>query len=255
MSQINVITALYNTDLGLFEDSLDSLNKAARGLDVKHIIVDDGSTIYDRGHKDPGLSITIHGINNTKFIRLETNKGPGAARNEAFKYIDEDCKYICFLDSDDTLLSDSLKLRALALDVAIKLNPAVVAVYGNKQNKNIVDKDQDIYSQEIVPEFDRNLLMQYCFIPSNSIMFRKDVFMKYIGKLNENVRLAEDWLCWRQLSLLGHIIKIDVWIYTQVLHGKNLTMQPEVLKNHMKDILETQRDLQVWYDNLRKNNV
>lgn len=251
MSKINVVTALYNTPIKLFEHSLQSLKKASHRLDVKHIVVDDGSTIYDKGANDPELAIVLDGISNTEYIRLETNRGPGAARNEAFKHLDEDCKYICFLDSDDELTPDSLKLRALALDVAIKLNPAVVAVYGNKNTLDIRE-NKNILTEEIVPEFNINLLRQQCIIPSCSVMFRKDVFLKYIQTMMEDIKMCEDYNLWLKLSSLGLFIKIDSPIYTQVIHGKNLTCTQEVLKNHYSDMVKCFQNFNDWYLNVSK---
>lgn len=250
MSRINIITAFYNTDLTLFYYSLQSLFNN-KDIPYTHIIVNDCSTnIKPDRLEDFVYMWSVGDKSTTKVIHSDKNVGPGGARNLAFKALDNDCEYICFLDSDDRLLPNSLKMRTFALDVARKVNKYIVACYGDKYTRDTRNGINNV-TLEKSPEFDRGLLMQQCFIASNSIMFRRDIFEKFIGKLNEHVRLCEDWLCWRQLSFLGNIFHIDVPVYEQIIHGTNLSCQQSVLYNHMRDMIETQGELDDWYQGLK----
>ena len=77
-------------------------------------------------------------------------------------------------------------------------------------------------------------------------MFRWKPFVKYVGEFREDVRLCEDWLVWRKLAFLGRFKKLNMPIYTQTMHGANLTTNPSVLANHAKDMQTTQQDFDGW---------
>lgn len=241
MSKLNVITAFWETDLKLFKQSLESALQQSY-KDFTLFVIDDGSKI-----NRPDALILEYRIKGLKIIhgRLTENQGPGAARNFAFENLDRDCEYVCFLDSDDYLAPNSLQARIDALDA----NSKTVACYGDKYTEDIRN-GKSIITLETVPDFSVNRLQRECYIPSNSVMFRKGIFDKYVGKMNENVRMCEDWLLWRKFSILGYFTKINVPIYTQVIHGKNLTNTPSVLKNHARDMMTTEIDFQEWFKKL-----
>jgi len=208
MSKINIITANYKTPNELFEKCINSVKSQQTQYSYRHIIE------YD--------SIGI---------------GPGATRNLALAKLDEDCEYICLLDADDYLEDNSLECRA---DFLTK-NQEYIAVYGNKFNEKDGQK-----TLEVTKHYSQQLLYNECYIPSGSCMWRADVFKKYIKRYLENIWLAEDYNIWLKLSYLGNFYKIENTIYTQVLHGTNITLSPDKLKNHFRDLQVCFRDFYEW---------
>src|SRR5215831_13035597 len=51
-----------------------------------------------------------------RIVRLETNSGPGAARNQGLDLLDSDVNYVAFLDSDDEWVENHLRNACFALD-------------------------------------------------------------------------------------------------------------------------------------------
>ena len=248
MSQVNLITPFYNTNERLFINSLGSIQEP-KEFQFTHIIVNDGSTNITHDELCD-MIYRYRATSNTK-IFLQPNAGPGAARNLAFKHLDDDCEYIAFLDSDDRLFKESLSRRAWALDLLRKVTKNTVAVYGNKGTLDIRNNANE-YTLESVPEFDRQMLQQHCYIPSNSVMFSRAAFQNYIGTMLEDVRMAEDYNLWLKLSCLGNFVKINWPIYQQIIHGENLTLNPKVLENHWHDIQMCYQDVQGWWEVTRK---
>lgn len=242
MSRVNIITAFYNTNLNLFKRCAESVLEQ-KYPSITWIVIDDGSTLT----KPNEIVDVAARQSNVKFERLEKNVGPGAARNAGFKLLDENCEFICFLDSDDFLTPTSIEDRIIALDRHwVSHNRQPVMVYGAKYTKDIRNHKTETIMEAAAP-FDFSRLLQECYISSNSVLFRKDMFEKYIGQMSTNVMMCEDYLLWRQLSCLGEVIKIDNPVYTQVIHGTNLTCTPEILANHGKDLWATNVVLNKWY--------
>lgn len=251
-NKIAIISACFNVQPELINQHFWSIRKQ-ENKDILHIVVDDCST-----DKETRAALLVNSDlckDHTVLISKKTNEGPGATRNSAINYIltQNDIKYICLLDMDDYLEPDSLYLRKSVLDS----EPEYIAVYGDKYTarwgKNINDisyKDDELCEiekkLESVPSFDKARLFRECYIPSCSVMFRAKPFLKYIKTFKTDIKLCEDWLIWRKLSLLGDFKKINIPIYTQTLHGNNLTTNNDVLKNHLRDMLLSKEDLNNW---------
>lgn len=254
MPKLAIITSCYNVHEELLYKHFQSIEKQDNYVlnDSIHIIVDDAST--DSNTRAALLYYADRNKHRTVLISKKENTGPGATRNRAIELIKKmpDIKYICLLDADDYLEDDSLLLRFLFLEQ----NKEFIGVYGNKFTakmvKDIDTLDDSVFLKEEtktlenVPEFDKARLFRECYIPSCSIMFRAEPFIKHIKSFREDVRLCEDWLIWRKLALLGKIKKINASIYTQTLYINNLTLNKNVLANHARDMMITQNDLENW---------
>jgi len=252
--RIAVITPCYNVHEDLIHRHFYSIQRQEIVKDIIHIVVDDCSTKADT------RSALLYNCDNhkdyTMLVARKENGGPGAARNKAIEILEKyhskhPIDYVCLLDADDYLEDDSLQLRRSVLD-----ETDVIAVYGNKFNAKYKMAEDELDGKmifaevsktlEYVADFDKARLFRECYIPSCSVMFRWKPFITYIKSFREDVRLCEDWLVWRKLSLLGRFKKINVPIYTQTLHGENLTTNPNVLRNHLKDMVVTKADLDQW---------
>lgn len=249
--RIAILTACYNAPSELIRRHFLSLKRQKR-TDVLHVVVDDCSTEQDT--RAALLYACDKNKEDTVLIASKENGGPGAARNKAIEYLktQKGIKYACLLDIDDYFEPNSLGVRRGLLDDERDL----IAVYGNKYTSHWELQQDDIDDAEIltefektmeeVPDFDKARLFRECYIPSCSVMFRWAPFAELVGSFREDVRLCEDWLVWRKLSLLGRFKKLNMPIYTQTMHGTNLTTNPEVLQNHFRDMVTTKADLDAW---------
>lgn len=249
--RIAIITACYNAPDALIHKHFASVDRQ-RSQDILHVVVDDASS--DINTRAALLHHAERRSDDTVLIGRKTNGGPGAARNTAIEYLKKQkgIKYACLLDADDYFERDCLATRRSILDS----EDDVIAVYGNKYNadwemgENPLDGETELLelekNLEEVPGWDKARLFRECYIPSCSVMFRWKPFVTEVGHFREDVRLCEDWLVWRKLSLLGRFKKLDMAIYTQTMHGSNLTTNPEVLQNHLADMVTTKADLDAW---------
>ena len=98
MPKISVILPAYNSQ-DYIKKSIESVF-AQTFTDFELIIVDDGST--------DGTSDIINSLSDDRIkIISQSNQGPGAARNNAFRVVSGE--YVMFLDSDDWFCPDALE--------------------------------------------------------------------------------------------------------------------------------------------------
>lgn len=251
--KVAIITSCYNTSPELLHKHFWSIQKQIEmHSSILHIIVDDAST--DIETRAALLYAADINKDYTVLIGKTENSGPGAARNRAIDLIRQigTIQYICLLDSDDYFEPGALQFRMKELEY----DKNIIAVYGDKYTAKWDYRVDSIDNKkwlteikktlEAVPQFNRKRLMQECYIPSCSVMWRAKPFLERVGYFHEGVRLCEDWLVWRKLSMLGEFKKLNFPIYTQTLHGKNLTTNKSVLNNHLMDMIVTGNDLENW---------
>ena len=97
-NKVGIIIPAYNA-APYIRQCLESLQKQTHG-NWQAVAVDDGSTdgtlqlLRETAASDPRFTILAH----------ETNRGQSAARNTALRYLSgSGCRYICFVDADDTI--------------------------------------------------------------------------------------------------------------------------------------------------------
>jgi glycosyltransferase involved in cell wall biosynthesis len=137
----------------------------------------------------PELEFTLH--------RLESNSGPGGARNAGWKRATGD--YIAFLDSDDIWGPTKLEIQLAHM----ACNPDLV-LSGHRGGN--VDEGFDVASSYISPETQakitpvgrRGILMFNQFI-TRSVMVRRDIPQRF----DPAKRYCEDYLLWMQIIFDG----------------------------------------------------
>lgn len=186
---VSVITPYYNTE-ELFVETFVSL-QAQSLQNWEWVIVDDGST--DQGSVKR-LSRVAEKDERIKVVR-QTNAGPGAARNTAFR--NSSGRYVCLLDSDDMVEPTYLEKCVWFLDS----NPefAFCNAY------SIVFGDQQYLW---TTGFERGKAhLQANSGPPISVI-RRAAFEE-CGGFDESIRFGhEDWDFWLAMAKAGH------WGYT-----------------------------------------
>lgn len=164
--KISIITPVYNR-ADCIEACMESVSSADKsGLDIEHIVCDDGSS--------DDTSIIVERYASThrhvKFVRLPHNSGPNTARNAAIAAASG--QWLLFLDSDDKLAPQAF--RIIARVIGDKPGYAHYLFNCNDRADELVDfgaekefKYEDFLfgriSGDFAHLFERNTALQYPF--------------------------------------------------------------------------------------------
>lgn len=204
----------------LLERLLDSINKQTyKKFEV--IIVDDNSPNVNEYE----LVIRKYSelFNEFSFFRNKINSGAPFSRNFGINKAKYDL--IALVDDDDEWMEEKLFKQV----EVFKNNLDIGIVYTWTK---IVEKDNLVgnYSSEIEGNALSQILKE-CFIPSPSIMLRKEVFLKS-GFFDTNFPSCQDWDMWTRIILNGYKCKV-VKEYLTIYHKH----EQETIGNSAKAIL------------------
>jgi glycosyltransferase involved in cell wall biosynthesis len=273
-TSVAVIIPCHNNEKHI-EEAVESVLPQLAERD-RIIVIDDGSKdgtcrVLQPYVKEAGL-----------LLYSQSNQGPGAARNTGIRKANG--TYIAFLDADDILLSDSIKMRKRFLD----RNPEVAMVFtdyhlkgpgGNIKPSRLNEKALllDFFSYAIHTRSRTEAVFNHLFfrdyfkfsphpICTITVMVRRDV-LKRIGLFRTDVRVSEDRDLWLRIAKnyrIGYIdrslsvyrrrsdsITADKTVYCR---DKIKTLVP-LLKNPAADRRLIKRHIAETYYFLGKNNL
>ena len=214
--KVSVIIATYNSAPYLPDAIASVLNQTFQDFEV--ILIDDGST-DETGHVvEPFLSR----------VRLitQTNKGPAAARNLGIWLANGD--YLVFLDADDLLLPDKLKVQVEYLDQYPQINVVYsngyyssVATNGLRNKKLFSDIGYLRKDLGSPPQNIKILAKQNAF-PLHAAMVRKEAVLG-VGGFDEGLPALEDWDLWYRIAQTGSFAYLDLPLveYRQIPSGRS----------------------------------
>ena len=176
---------------------------------IELIVIDDGSTDDTRTIVSPYLE--YH-----NFIYCEQeNRGQSVARNKGLSLASGE--FICFLDSDDVLVSDAIEV----LVKYIMHYSDVSVVYGNL---DFIDGDGN-YVPGINPRrysgtITSQLLIDNC-VSFDSVLIRRSC-LEMVGGLDERVDVGDDYDLWLRVSV-GH-----KFLYVPKVFGQYRIMHQQI---------------------------
>ena len=185
---ISIITPIYNSQDYLKETIASVLQQSFSDWEL--ILVNDGSTDLS---KDIALSFDDSRI---RYFE-QPNKGVAAARNMGLQMIRGD--FIAFLDSDDILPKNSLKMRRNLFDE----NPELAFADGVVIKKSV---DLTTIFEEWTPSFQGNPLRDLCRLEGRSFLGLTWMIKRQAGKVysfNESLTHSEDLLFFMELARKG----------------------------------------------------
>lgn len=156
---INIVIPVYNTDVRQFQQAVYSV--LAQTKKAFPIVVDDCSDEENSArYRDfcEKLNIPYH--------RLEENGGPAAARNWGLAHTFKACKYVAFLDSDDSLFPN---FAEVVEEAAIKGNADVI--YTDILAESATRADDHVISAEHSTTWTHGKLYRIDFLKENMIYF------------------------------------------------------------------------------------
>jgi glycosyltransferase involved in cell wall biosynthesis len=229
---VSVVTPYYNTE-DFFIETVVSL-QAQSLQNWEWVIVDDGSTDETSVMRLADVAAKEQRI---KVIR-QTNAGPGAARNTAFR--NSSGRYICLLDSDDMLEPTYLEKCAWFLDS----NPefafcnAYSVVFGAQEFLHAAG-------------FERGKIHLRANVGPPISVIRRSAY-EDCGGFDESIRFGhEDWDFWLAMAKAGYwgytIQEFLQWYrkredgrYEQIMRSGNVNAEFETMMHRKYDSLEDQ---------------
>ncbi len=209
MKKISVIIPLYNQKEYISETIDSLLTQSYKNIEI--IVVNDGST------DDPFIELDKY--KELIYLVNQENKGLSAARNSGIKVATGD--YIQFLDADDFLHPDKLKLQLEFMQRReSRISYCEITQFCNKTNKSYlryIGSVSDIFSHLYNTWFSYPL-------PIHSLLFKKEIFIDYSGFL-DNLKAAEDRFFLSDLALSGE--KFDYFPFiggARRLHDSNMNL-------------------------------
>lgn len=177
--KVTVVIPSYNQAKYL-EETIKSV--LSQNVSVEVVVVDGGSD-------DNSLEIIKRYGPYLFWWRSSKDDGQAAAINEGVSK--GTAPYVCWLNSDDLLLSDGLSI----LIEAMENTPSAPAVYGKCI---VVDKMGKKKKEYWTARFSEKHLANRCFIAQPATMIRRDAWEK-VGGLDENLHMSLDYDLWWRL--------------------------------------------------------
>jgi len=217
--KVSIYIPAYNAEQYIVQAVNSCLEQSYKDLEV--CICNDGST-------DSTLDLLEEHFSENPRVHWVTqeNGGIGKSTNTALNM----CRgmYIAQLDADDLLLEDAVVSCISVLD-----NQFFDAVYADCQ---YIDKDGNyIRNGWCGGEFEEDWLLTG-MIATHFRMFRKRLWSRTSGSVNEGIRNAIDLDLWLKLAEKGKIKHIHKKLYSYRWHGKNTSIQHRKAQenNHLK---------------------
>ncbi len=229
---LSVIIPTYNSR----EETLDSLQSVvSQSGNFEIVVVDDAS--------NPAFVLPeiLPADINVSLIRHQTNKGAAAARNSGIDAARGD--WICLLDGDDLMRPDTLLKRlefALHHDCTKAAEQAVAYVCGWQDNRKHRAKNP-----VRIPNHGESLA-EFCsgcwFSPGSTLIARKQLFERHIGKFDEGLRRLEDLDWFIRLGKANGKLLVQPMTGLDILPGNKPSL--EAVYQAGRKILEQHKDIQ-----------
>lgn len=202
---VSVIITTYNYDRYVERAIRSCMEQSLPKNKFEIIVVNDCST-------DRTKDILANYIDEVRVYNLEENVGLSAARNFGIKKARG--QFVVFLDADDYIHGDMLRVQKLFLDENNKLDAVSV-------NYHLVD-ERGTHLEHVSAE-DKPIAC--------GIMFRKDLLYD-IGLYDENFRAREEEDLRMRFLKKHSVYNIILPLYRYRMHGNNLTSNGEEMDRH-----------------------
>lgn len=224
--KISIIMPVYNRDK-VVKRAIDSI-LAQTYTDFELIVVDDGSS-------DQSVSFVnsyLHDERVSLFV-LPKNKGVNAARNFGLNNISKDSKFVTFLDSDDTFLSNALDKMYKKIKQFPHIRDFCFAVKDQNGHLNshlFVDNCELDYHR--IASEPRTVSGEWVHLIDSNLV-RTGAF-----RYEERVKNGYESIAYLRLSkTLNTLYTMDV-VRTYFKDGEGLTRQTNLSKEKVEDSLQ-----------------
>jgi len=205
--RVSVLIPTYNR-AAFLSDAIESLLAQTRVPD-EIIVVDDGSS-------DDTERVLGQYAGRIQALR-QSNQGPSAARNAAFRASSGDL--IAFLDSDDTLAPTSIEQRAVFLEA----HPKISFVYTGAYMTDIEETPLQWFRKPPLPQGNvfHEVICRPLF-PIHAVMLRRSIVDRSF-LFDERLRSAEDTELWAYLTARHQVAAIELPLSNYRSHPDMIT--------------------------------
>lgn len=198
--------------------------------DWRLILVDDGST-----DGSPAIAHDLASADERITVVTRANGGVAAARNTVLSAVPNGTSYVMFLDHDDRLRPDALRVLRSTLD----RQPTAIAAHGIACN---IDADGEPYrpgeceawsrlrekeahgrvvaSRPEEPTTFRNFAFGQCVATTGACLFRLDA-LTAVGPWDVDIKGADDYDMYLRLTNRGQFAFVDQVVIDYRWHGEN----------------------------------
>ena len=219
---ISIIIPCYNQAHFLCEAIESALGQSYANFEI--VVVDDGST--DNSEEVGGQYSGVHCIR-------QDHQGLAAARNTGLRH----CRgeYLVFLDADDRLLPEALKVGVEVL----KMHPDCAFVAGHYRVIEANGGLREMPPHRVAGEHYAELLRRNYIAMHATVMYRREVFAS-VGSFNTSLRACEDYELYLRIARQWpiHCHAQVVAEYRQ--HGGNMTQNPALMLECALTVLRSQ---------------
>ena len=263
--EVSVIIPCFNSSDTII-DAVDSVLKQD-GHSIEILVVDDGST-------DNTCNVLNEYIKNGVIYYIkQNNKGPAAARNVGIR--SSKGEYVCFLDADDLLYSNSIRDRMNVY----KQYPNLGLVFTDnkklirKNGKDLIYRERDLLEINFIEDIAKKYidivngdiyvlnnkiyyeLILGCFIWTGTVLIRREI-LDDIGYFLEELRIAEDLDLWIRICRKYDIGYLNKSTAMYVLHEGGITKNiPLYYDSTIKVCFKYINDLPMGYRNRLKKQI
>jgi len=213
---ISIIIPVYNAEKYLYK-CIDSLVNQESSYSYEILLINDGST-------DMSLDICREYENqySNVYVYTQKNQGPSVARNLGLKKASG--KWICFVDSDDFVEKDYLKI--INENLEDKIDILVFGYYKiNNNKKSQHDFGKTIIYKEQILELLANSAekMNLFWFPVTKVYKRSTIGL---SKFDQKITLGEDTIFNIEIFFKSNTVKIiDRCLYNYVNNEHSLTQE------------------------------
>ena len=216
---VTVITPVFNGTDHLGDNLASVANQTF--VDFEHIVVDDGST------DGSGDLVRQHAIADPRTILIaQTNKGLSAARNTGLRHARSSSEFVLFIDHDDVMRPDALRLLVEALrtaPAAIAAHGAVAAIDRDGKSVPLVRDEASVRKTVTRPErfwtsrknarvldatepsgFDALAYVLFIYTPGQ-VLLRKNA-LEALGGFDPLLKMAQDYDLWLRVSARAPLV-------------------------------------------------
>lgn len=238
MDLITIIISTYKGESGILECVKAALSQEYENYEV--IVVDDNGRGTISQKNTERLLSQFRSNDKFRYIIHETNRNGSAARNTGIR--NARGTYLAFLDDDDILMPDSIRLRYEKLSKMPKEYGIVFSSF-----EQYVDGKKDF---DCIYEFEGDILEDYLLekihSPSSVLMVRKSV-IEHIGLWDEDFRRHQDWEFVTRVLVKYRACSIQQITVKRIVTWRNNAKVPELFEKQrlffldkMKPIIEQQ---------------
>lgn len=239
---VSVIIRTYKGRLELLKEAVQSLQNQTYS-NIELIIVEDGSQEADAYIKDLQER---HIFSQIKYLPIE-KVGRCVAGNIGLE--NASGELVNFLDDDDLFFADHLEVLVSALNANVEAGAAYAVAFevGTEIIRNEPLKYIEFfYRIPPIQPFSRVELWERNYMPIQSVLFHRELFLKY-GGFATDLENLEDWNLWTRYSLEKDFVCVNklTSLYRVPSNTKQYTSRQLKLTEYYIKAREKQKELQI----------